>query len=295
MAKGKGSTFGAISIVNAIAGGKGVTASTKLGTESVVELESRPGAWSVSLNGRPFESKLVAETVRLALKMAGKEPADYSGTVETTTSLPVGVGLKTSSSSSSAVALAVFAALGQRAFDPQRVMNCSIEASLASGASVTGAMDDCASCLLGGINMADNLGRKIERSKLFDKPLRIAIRVPKEASRRGTVEVGEVRKLSKVADVLYRMSVEGDLWRAMTLNGVLYSGIYGYDARAALQAVEHGALGASLSGTGPATAAVFDPRSASEMRELVEAWASDGSQVLETETNNEHGRIAAIE
>jgi hypothetical protein len=31
------------------------------------------------------------------------------------------------------------------------------------------------------------------------------------------------------------------------------------------------------------------------MGHLVEAWASDGSQVLETETNNEHGRIAAIE
>ncbi len=293
--KGRGSTFGAISIVNAIAGGKGVTASTKLGTESIVELENKAGGWSVFINEEKVESRLASETIRLALKMAGKEPADYSGTVHTTTTLPIGVGLKTSSSSSSSIALGVFAALGQRAFDPQKIMICSIDASLASGASVTGAMDDCASCLLGGINMADNLGRKIERSKLFDRPLKIVIKVPNTPSKRTAVDVADVKKLGKVAEVLYKMCVEGDLWRAMTLNGVLYSGIYGYDSRAALLAVEHGALGASLSGTGPATAAVFDPKSSSEMGHLVEVWASDGSKVLETETNNEHGRIAAIE
>ena len=93
-------------------------------------------------------------------------------------------------------------------------------------------MDDCASCLLGGINLADNLGRKIERSKLFDKPLKIVIKVPNSPSRRAAVDVAQVRKLGKVAEVLYKMSMEGDLWRAMTLNGTLYSGIYGYDARA---------------------------------------------------------------
>jgi shikimate kinase len=293
--KGKGSTFGAITIVNAIAGGKGVTASTRLGTESIVEMENVPGGWQVYLNDKSAESKLAEETIRLALKMAGKEPGEYSGVVRTTSVLPVGVGLKTSSASSSAIALAIFAALGQRAFDPQKIMNCSVEASLSSGASITGAMDDCASCLLGGINMADNLGRKIERSKLHDRTLKIVIRVPRAASKRATVDPAQVRKLGRVADVLYRMSIEGDPWRAMTLNGVLYSGIYGYDATPALQAVEHGALGASLSGTGPATAAVFDPKTSSEMGRLVEAWKADGSQILETETNNEHGRIEKVE
>jgi shikimate kinase len=293
--KGKGSTFGAVSIVNAIAGGKGVTASIRLGTESVAELVAEPGKWKIIANGKPVESKLATETVNLALKMAGKDATQYSGTVETTTTLPMGMGLKTSSSASSAIALAVFAALGQRAFDPQKIMTCSVEASLASGASVTGAMDDSAACLLGGINLVDNLGRKVERSKLFDRPLKVLIKVPKAQSRRADVDVAQVRKLGKVAEVLYRMSMEGDLWRAMTLNGTLYSAIYGYDGRAALQAVEHGALGASLSGTGPATAAVFEPKMSEEIKMLTEAWRSDGSTVMETDTNNEHGRIESLD
>ncbi|MDG6926276.1 MAG: shikimate kinase [Nitrososphaerota archaeon] len=293
--KGRGSTFGAVSIVNAVAGGKGVTASIRLGTEAVVELVAGPGEWKIIANGKAVESKLATETVSLALKMAGKDASQYSATVETTTALPMGVGLKTSSSASSAIALAVFAALGQRAFDPQRIMTCSVDASLASGASVTGAMDDSAACLLGGINLVDNLGRKVERSKLFDKPLKVIIKVPKAQSRRAAVEVAQVRKLGRVAEVLYRMSMEGDLWRAMTLNGTLYSAIYGYDGRAALQAVEHGALGASLSGTGPATAAVFEPKMSEEVKKLAEAWQADGSVVMETETNNEHGRIESLD
>jgi shikimate kinase len=293
--KGRGSTFGAITIVNAIAGGKGVTASIKLVTESTVELENKPGSWKIIANGKTIESKLAAETVALALKMAGKNAAEFCGTVETSSVLPMGAGLKSSSSASSAIALAVFAALGQKAFDPLKIMTCSIEASLASGASITGAMDDAAACILGGINLADNLGRKIERSKLFDKPLKVLLKVPKAQSRRASVDVVQVRKLGKVAEVLYRMSMEGDLWRAMTLNGTLYSAIYGYDGKAALQAVEHGALGASLSGTGPATAAVFEPKMAEELKKLGEAWTSDGSTVLETETNNEHGRIQSLD
>lgn len=121
--KGRGSTFGAVSIVNAIAGGKGVTASIKLGTEATAELQNAPGAWKFVTNGKEVESKLAQETAMLALKMAGKDGTQYSGTVETTSVLPMGMGLKTSSSASSAIALAVFAALGQKAFDPRR--SCS--------------------------------------------------------------------------------------------------------------------------------------------------------------------------
>jgi shikimate kinase len=295
--KGKGTTFGAVSILNGIAGGKGVTASVKLGTESIAELEKAPGEWRVFINEKEIQSRLALETVRLALKTAGKEPSEYSGTIRTTTEVPSSVGLKTSSSSSSAIALAVFAALGQKAFDPQKIMTCSIEASLASGTSVTGAMDDAASCLLGGINIADNLGRKIVRSKLFDRTLKVLIRVPKAtSSRRNTVELVHMRKFGKVTDVLFKMCMDGDYWRAMTLNGTVYSAILGYDPTPALLAVEHDALGASLSGTGPATAAVFDPKMMDEeIKSLIKAWSSDGSRVIETETNNEHGRIQSLD
>jgi shikimate kinase len=292
--RAKAATFGAISLVNAIAGGKGATASVRLTTEAEVEMEASPGDWEVTVNGKKAESSLAVETVRRAIKGAGKDPAAYSGRVETTSSVPIGVGLKTSSASSTAIAIAVYAALGQRAFDPKRVLECSVEASLASGASVTGALDDAAGCLLGGVNMTDNLARKVVSSKLFDKKLKVVIKVPKTRSRRESVDPRFIKTFGSLTNLFFEMSLKGDYWRAMVLNGLTYSSILKYDPFPALLAVEHGALGAGLSGTGPAVAAVFDPAKMGGIEALTKEWASDGSAIIETETNNEHGRLLSV-
>lgn len=292
--RAKAVTFGAISIVNAIASGKGATASVRLTTEAEVEMEGSRGGWEVFANGKKAESSLALETVRRAIKGTGKDPEAYSGKVMTTSSVPVGVGLKTSSASSTAIAIAVYAALGQKAFDPKKVLDCSVEASLASGASVTGALDDAAGCLLGGVNMTDNLARKVVSSRLFDKKLRVVIKVPKARSRRESVDPRFIRTFRDLTDLFFEMSLKGDYWRAMVLNGMTYSSILKYDPFPALLAVEHGALGAGLSGTGPAVAAVFNPSKSHEIEALTREWASDGSSVIETETNNEHGRLLEV-
>jgi shikimate kinase len=292
--RAKATTFGAVTIVNAIAGGKGATASVRLSTEAEVEMEATGGVWEVLVNGKKSGSRLAVETVRCAIKSAGKDPEAYSGRVQTSSSVPIGVGLKTSSAASTSIALAVYAALGNKAFDPKKVLDCSVEASLASGASVTGALDDAAGCLLGGLNMTDNLGRKVVSSKLFDKKLKVLILVPKGRSRRDSVDPKFIRTFGGLTNLFFEMSLKGDHWRAMVLNGMTYSSILKYDPFPALLAVEHGALGAGLSGTGPAVAAVFDPSKKEEMHALANVWSADGGSVIETETNNEHGRLLTV-
>lgn len=292
--RGKSTTFGAVSIVNAIAGGRGAAAGVRLTTDAEVELADEPGRWTVVTNGKEQESKLAVETARLALKGDGKDPDQFSGRIETSTSTPIGVGLKTSSSSSTAIALAVHAALGHKAYNPQKVLECSVEASLSSGASVTGALDDAAACLLGGLNMTDNLGRKIVRSKLFERTLKVVIKVPRKASARQAMDLAFVKKFGKITDSFFRMCLDDDYWRAMVLNGLTYSSILKYDPFPALQAVEMGALGAGLSGTGPAVAAVFEPSKQKEIDALAELWKEDGSSIITTETNNEHGRLSVL-
>ena len=295
LVKAKASVFGAVSVVNAIASGKGGAASVNLSTEAEVELEASPGEWETIVNGKRMDSKLGVETVRSAIRRAGKDPASYSGKVETTSKVPIGVGLKTSSASSTAIATAAFAAIGQKGFDPKRVLDCSVEASLASGASITGAMDDAAGCLLGGVSLTDNLARRVVSSKLFERRLLVAIVIPKTGSRRGSVEPGFIRRFGSLTNLFFEMALKGDYWRAMVLNGMVYSSILKYDPFPALRAVELGALEAGLSGTGPAVAAVFYPSKKAEMEELVRDWSSSGSEVIQTQTNNEHGRLLSVE
>lgn len=281
---GTAKAMGAISVVNAIACGKGVTVSVKLPTSAKVELKEERGSWRVSFDGKKSASGLALQTVRRAIKKIGRDPESYSGSIQTTTSTPIGVGLKTSSSSSVAIALATFSAFGMTSYKPSDILECSVSASLAAGVSVTGALDDAASSLLGGANFADNSQRRILSSARLGRPLNVVIKVPESESRRALVSVGAVRKFSKIAESIFRMGMDGNIWKAMTLNGLLYSSIYGYPSSDALRALEAGAVGAGLSGTGPAVAAVFDGQG--DAKRLARLWEEGGARVIRTETSD---------
>jgi len=276
--------MGAITLVNAIASGKGATVSVELPTTARVEINEERGGWNVFMNGRKQRSSLAMEAIRGSIKICGKDPARYSGSVETTTSAAAGVGLKTSSSSSVAIILAVLSALGVSSYEPEEVARCSASSALAAGVSVTGAMDDAASCLLGGMNFADNSGMKIVSSAPVGRRLPVIITVPPRKSRRASVEVNYVRRFSKISQSIFSLGRQGKIWKAMTLNGLLYCSIYGYPPIDALQAMEGGALGAGLSGTGPAVAAVFEDRK--EAEQLARVWEEGGSKVIRTETSD---------
>ena len=293
MMRGAGKAFGAVSIVNALAGGKGATVGVALQTDAEVELEEARGNWRVEINGERAESRLAVEIVASVLGSCGETPREYSGTISTKSDIPIGVGLKSSSSSSAAVALATSAALGKE-LSMRRVMLCSAEASLKAGVSVTGAFDDVAGCLLGGLNLTDNCRRRVVRSTPLRRSFKVLIMVPESSSERTRVDLESVRKFSSVATAAYEMTLRGDVWTAMTMNGLLYSTILGYDPGPAMGALKAGALGAGLSGRGPAVAAVFDKRNREGIGKLLDSWHADGGRVIVTETNNRRGERSRI-
>ncbi len=289
--KGRAVSFGALSVVNAIASGKGATVGVKLRTEATVEVVEGRKKWEAKIGGRQVFSSLATETVKEALRILGERPEKYGGSVETRSEIPTRVGLKSSSSSSVAIALATFGAFGKREYSPPDILDCSVKASLASRASITGALDDAASCLSGGLNLSDNLQNKVLTSSRIEERLSVLIMVPKSPSRRGTMDLAHVRTFKDVANSLFEMAASGSPWRAMTLNGLLYSSLLGYPVGPTIRAVELGALGAGLSGTGPAVAAVFDEGDKEDPRSLARQWESDGSRLIATTINNERGGI----
>lgn len=281
---GQARAEGAVSLVNAIASGKGATVAVDLPTFARVEIEKRPGKWRTTVNETSIGSVLAVQSVRKAAEMAGVDPGGLSGEVQTRVSAPIGVGLKTSSSSSVAIILATLSALGERAFRAEEILRCSASAALAAGVSVTGAMDDAASCLLGGVNFANNSEMELLASKPLGERKMVLIKVPAHRSRRGMVPSSRVRQFAGTADSIFYAGLRGAIWKAMILNGLLYSSVYGYPSSDALQALEAGALGAGLSGTGPAVCAVFEGRR--ELRRLARRWKEKGARLIETETSD---------
>ncbi|MEM3371291.1 MAG: shikimate kinase [Candidatus Korarchaeum sp.] len=265
---------GAITVVNAIASWRG----SAIGIEMEVSAKARASnEFSVSP-----EDPLVVEAAREALKFIGGRGIE----LEVTSNIPIGWGLKSSSAVANATVLAVIGAHGRR-INLLDAIKISVRAARRAGVTVTGAMDDAAASMLGGLVLTDN-----SRDELIMRvpvpELDVAILLPHGESARPTSSV-DSRRISKYSSLTNSLM---DLlpkrpWEVMTLNGLLYSGLLGFNAEPALKAMELGALGAGLSGTGPAVAAVCK-----DCKEVISYWESLG-RVIRSKITNRRAEVGS--
>lgn len=281
--EGSANCYGAITIMNAVLTGKGATLSTSLYTKARAEVKSLTGKWETFLNGNSYNSQLVVYSSLLAIRLAGEKERKFSGKIYLESNIPIGVGLKSSSSASIACILAILDALGFKRCNPSKILSACADASLLSGVSITGAYDDAASCLLGGLNVTDNKKRKIIFSQRVGR-FSVVICIPKIRSKRFALLKSRNRHLSSVADSIYSLVVSRKFWQAMTLNGLLYSAIMGYKNSIAVDALALGALGSGLSGTGPAIASVF--REEEKATSFASKYRELGFDVIQTTSNS---------
>lgn len=247
--KARATVHGAVSIVNAIATGKGAT----LGTDMKVGVtaEDAPGRGVVLRHrGGTPSSRLVNATVRRSIprRMLSRRRI----VVSLESSIPTGYGLKSSSAISTAVAMACSRLAGDWAGDKE-VLLAGVEASVESKVSITGAYDDACACYYGGFNVTDNHKRRRVLHREYSGDASVAIFVPRSRRR------GNVRRLSSMRGAFasaWQLAREGKYWDAMTINGLAAAAVLGSDPRLVPGLMERGALAASVSGNGPAVAAV---------------------------------------
>ena len=249
MPKVRAVMHGAVSIVNAIATGKGATLGISLQVEAVIEATAGTGIYYENK-----ESSLSARLIRSVIEKAvpKNDLQNSKLTISLKSEIPSGYGLKSSSAISSIVSLAC-----AKLFKPQindlEVLRHGVEASIESRVSITGAFDDACACYFGGFVVTDNYNQKIVKSEKASEDLSAVIFIPRSRKR------GNIRKL-KVLDGVFAqawaLASSSDYWNAMLLNGLATSTILHSDPRILANAVEAGALAASVSGNGPAIAAI---------------------------------------
>ncbi len=176
--------------------------------------------------------------------------------ITVSSSIPPRSGLK----SSSAVAVAVIASLAIIHDIGLTLRDCLLLAALWSkdyGVSVTGALDDAAACLLGGIVYTDNLRGEIVRQdsvKILNlKSNRALILIPRSWSKPSRPRIEKLRLLSRVYEKLFEKALRGSsLIDIAQVNSLLVSLILGYDIRLLKIIAERTGGTALLSGNGPA-------------------------------------------
>jgi shikimate kinase len=173
-------------------------------------------------------------------------------TITLDSEIPTGYGLKSSSAISSAVVLAC-AKIFKPKFTDQQILLAGVEASIESRVSITGAYDDACSCYYGGFNVTDNAKRKRIHFQKAPTNLIAVIFIPKNR-KRGNLK--KLKVLSAIFDNAWELARKESYWEAMIINGLATASILNSDSKIITTLIEKGALGASISGNGPAIAAI---------------------------------------
>ncbi|MCX6650690.1 MAG: shikimate kinase [Methanomassiliicoccales archaeon] len=248
---GRGEAHGAVTIINAIAAGKGCAVGVDLRTWAEVELSPGEGV-EVVMEGLPNEpTKLVSSCANAVMDHFSRR---MKAKVRSGSQIPVSRGLKSSSAAANAVILATLDALGEK-MGYLEVLRMNADISVAAGVSVTGSMDDAAASLLGGVVCTDNLRRKLLRREKWTLSPRVVIGVPERMIRKADLPRDRIAVYKPMVEKAFEMAWNRHYLDAMFLNGLCYGAALGLDQDLTIQAMKAGAIGAGISGTGPAVAA----------------------------------------
>ncbi|WP_435146378.1 shikimate kinase [Halobaculum sp. P14] len=297
--QGRAAAPGAGTVVNALA--TGVGAAFALDVETTAEVRLDPDADGVAgdiAEARDGDTRLIERCVERVVDRFGD---GEGGTVRTESDVPTAAGLKSSSAAANATVLAALDALGVDVADDSDAVpdaddrdadvtfteacRIGVDAARDVGVTVTGAFDDAAASMLGGVVVTDNTSDSLRSRERFGYDA--LVWTPPERAYSADADVDRCRQVAPMADLAVDLALDGDYGDAMTVNGLAFSAALGFPTDPAVEAMPD-CLGVSLSGTGPSVVAVGD---AADLRRVRDRWARrDGDTVL-TRTRNAGARI----
>ena len=253
--KGFGSCKGAATVVNAIATGKGAAFGIDLETKAYVTLRKEEGV-KVTIDGHPSEDPLLAE--RCVMNVLEKySDREYRGAdVKTFSEIPISKGLKSSSSAANAIVAATLNAFSEQV-DNREILSIGVKSAKEAKVTITGAFDDAAAALLGGLVITDNTKNEIIKRVPMPEDLKVLIHVPDFNIRKRDVPINRVKQCYGECEMALQMAIEGDFVKAMMVNGKAQEKAMNLSGEISNAAMRCGALSAGLSGTGPATVMII--------------------------------------
>lgn len=285
---GEAVAFGAVSVVSALATGRGAAMGINLFTRARVELQTQTDEIEARiLPGRREDTRLIAICVKRVLRHFQR--SNLGALVHIHSNIPIARGLKSSSAASNVLVLATTRALGQSIRMPIAI-SLGVDASWEAGVTKTGAFDDACASMLGGVVITDNRRRRLIRRYVVPKSnrMRALMLVPAKKRFTGRLHVNKSGFAREMSGIAFEEARSGNWATAMTLNGIVQSASYGLDLSPAVDAIRAGAVSAGLSGKGPATATIVRLTKLSAVKSALKRHAG---RVIEARINNQGAHI----
>ena len=278
---------GAATIVNAIALGKGAAFGVDLWTRAEIKLTDEPGVIRAEIVSDPKESTLLIEkTAARVLQRFGLEKT-FGVKVKTLSNIPIARGLKSSSVAANATALATTAALG-KTLDDLEIVKLGVEAAFDAKVTVTGAFDDACASYFGGIVITDNLKREIIKQLPLPDDLTVLFHVPPQKAYTADSNVNRLKTVKPLVEIAFDKALEGKVWEALTLNGLIYASASNLNTAIAIDALAAGAVAAGLCGKGPAVTAVVSKDKVDSVKAALQMYEGE---ILQAKLNREKAKV----
>ena len=279
---------GSATIINAIATGFGSAFGIGLDIECVAKTTSEGIACE---NDVGADNTLMELCVEKVFNHYNIDKNEFGIDLKTKSTLPMASGLSSSSASSNAVVKVVSSIVSEE-FNLQpltdlEVINMAIDASLDAGVTITGSFDDATASYFGGVVVTDNSNREfIIKEKMEEHS--ILVYMPNFYSKSGDSNPDRMKLLAPLVETAFDFACRKDYFKALNLNGLIYSATLGFDSTIAIDALEAGAMASGLSGTGSSFIAVTSQDSIDDIKYL---WSKYEGKVIETKVDNIGCRI----
>ena len=274
---------GSATIINAIATGFG--SAFGIGLDIKCEAKATKGSITCS-NDVGADNELMELCVNKVFNHYNIDKEEFGIDLKTESSLPMASGLSSSSASSNAIVKVVSSIVSEefnlKPLTDLEIINMAIDASLDAGVTITGSFDDATASYFGGVVVTDNKNREfIIKEKMEEYP--ILVYMPNFYSKSGDSNPERMKLLSPLVETAFSFAKQKDYFKAINLNGLIYSATLGFDSTIAIDALQAGAIASGLSGTGSSFVAIVGEDSIDNVKE---SWSKYEGNVLETFVDN---------
>lgn len=275
---------GSATIINAIATGFG----SAFGIGLEINCVAKTTANSIKCsNDVGADNSLMELCVERVFDHYNINPDEFGITLKTKSTLPMASGLSSSSASSNAIVKVVSSIVSEEfdlnPLDDLEIINMAIDASLEAGVTITGSFDDATASYFGGVVLTNNRKREfIIKERMDEYP--ILVYMPNFYSKSGDSNPERMKLLAPLVETAFGFAKQRDYFKALNLNGLIYSATLGFDSSIAIDALEAGATASGLSGTGSSFVAVVGPDSIDDVKS---AWEKYDGRVIETFVDND--------
>ena len=274
---------GSATIINAIATGFG--SAFGIGLDIVCEAKTTDNSINCS-NDVGADNSLMEICVDKVFNYYNISKDEFGIDLKTKSTLPMASGLSSSSASSNAIVKVASSIICEefdlKPLDDLEIINMAIDASLDAGVTITGSFDDATASYFGGVVVTDNKNREFIIKEKMDE-YSILIYMPNFYSKSGDSNPDRMKLLAPLVETAFDFAKQRNYFKALNLNGLIYSATLGFDSTIAIDALQAGAIASGLSGTGSSFVAVVDDNSIDSVEE---AWGKYEGRVIKTNVDN---------